>query len=259
MALAPARFELELKPGMETTVVVNLDFRTGSVSNQPVRIVASLNDWTMTRDGRIEYSKANSQPNSASPWLIFTPGETSVMPGTVHPIRVTVSVPENATPGDHLAALIIEQRPDHLKFETNSRQMIVRYRLASVFYIKVPGLTRKGIVENLYAESTGDGVVVTPTLKNEGNSVLRPVAELKIVDDTGKVVAGVPENEVLPVLGGAAVAQPISIATALAPGRYTVKYRVDFRDGNKLTEGQTQLLVKPPIQIASDGKATKKP
>lgn len=259
MALAPARFELEMKPGTETTVVLNLDFRAGSESSQPVRIVASLNDWTMTKDGRVEYFRSSSQPNSAAPWMIYTPGEASVVPGTIHPIRVTISVPENAVPGDHLAALIIEQRPDQLKFETNARQMIVRYRLASVFYIKVPGLTRKGSVENLFAESTGEGIVVSPTLKNEGNSVIRPVADIKIVDSEGKVVADVPESEILPVLGGAAVNQPVTIARSLGPGNYTVKYRVDFRDGGKVTEGQTELVVNPRVQIASDGKAVKKP
>ncbi len=259
MALAPARFELEMKPGTETTVVLNLDFRAGSESSQPVRIVASLNDWTMTKDGRVEYFRSNSQPNSAAPWMIYTPGEASVVPGTIHPIRVTISVPENAVPGDHLAALIIEQRPDQLKFETNARQMIVRYRLASVFYIKVPGLTRKGSVENLYAESTGDGVIVKPTLRNDGNSVIRPLAEVKILDNEGKIIADVPESEILPVLANSAVDQPVSIAKSLAPGTYTVKYRVDFRDGGKVTEGQTELLVKPPVQIASDGKSTKRP
>ena len=104
MALSPARFELEMKPGTETTVVVNLDYRSEGGSTMPARIVASLNDWTITKDGRVEYSRANTQPNSASSWMIYTPGEAAVTPGTIHQIRVTVAVPANATPGDHLAA-----------------------------------------------------------------------------------------------------------------------------------------------------------
>lgn len=259
MSLAPARFELEIKPGSEATVVVNLDFKGGTASNEPVRIVASLNDWTMTRDGRVEYFRANSKPRSASPWIIYSPGEASVMPGTVHQIRVTISVPENASAGDHLAALIVEQRPDQLKFETNTRQMVVRYRMASVFYIKVPGLTRKGSMEDLQAASRPDGIVVTPTLKNDGNSVIRPVAEVKVLDADGKLVADLPESEVLPVLATSTIDQPLVIARSLSPGNYTVKYRVDFKDGSRSTEGVTELVVRPPVQIASDGKPTKRP
>ncbi|MBK8304642.1 MAG: hypothetical protein IPK98_15060 [Chloracidobacterium sp.] len=91
MALGPARFELEMKPGTETTVVVNLDYKAGDNITQPARIVATLNDWTITKNGRVEYFPAGTQPNSASPWLIYSPGEAAVTPGTIHQIRVTIS------------------------------------------------------------------------------------------------------------------------------------------------------------------------
>ena len=42
ISLAPARLELEMQPGTETTVVVNLDYHATSENSQPVRIVASL-------------------------------------------------------------------------------------------------------------------------------------------------------------------------------------------------------------------------
>lgn len=260
MALSPARFELEMKPGTETTVVVNLDYHATGGATQPTRIVATLNDWTITKDGRVEYFPANTRPDSASSWLIYSPGEAAVVPGTVHQIRVTISVPLNATPGDHLTALIIEQRPETLKTEANLRQMIVRYRMASVFYIKIPGLTRKGDFGDLLAESTPDGIVVTPTLKNEGNSMIRPLASLKVLDADGKVVADIPEIEPLPILAGSETKQAVRIAKNLAPGNYTVKYRVDFQDGGKATEGITDLVVRAATpQIATSGKPPIKP
>ena len=260
MALGPARFELEMKPGTETTVVVNLDYHSPGRATQPARIVASLNDWTITKDGRVEYFPANSRPASASSWLVYSPGEAAVAPGTIHQIRVTILVPQNATPGDHLTALIIEQRPETLKSQANLRQVVVRYRMASVFYIKVPGLTRKGDFGDLLAESTPEGVVVTPTLKNDGNSMIRPLASLNVLDADGKVVAEVPEIEALPILGGSETKQPVKLAKNLAPGNYTVKYRVDFQDGGKVTEGVTDLVVKATgPQIANTGTAPKKP
>src|SRR4051812_43667945 len=71
IALSPARFELEMKPGTETTVVVNLDYRAPSEVTQPVRILASLNDWTITPEGQVQYFAANTQKNSAAPWMIY--------------------------------------------------------------------------------------------------------------------------------------------------------------------------------------------
>src|SRR4051812_34148263 len=104
ISLAPARIELEMQPGSETTVVVNLDYHSTAQNSQPVRIVASLNDWTINRDGQVSFERANTLPNSASSWLIYSPAETTVVPGNLHAIRVTISVPTDATPGDHLTS-----------------------------------------------------------------------------------------------------------------------------------------------------------
>jgi hypothetical protein len=223
ISLAPARLELEMQPGQETTVVVNLDYHSISDNAQPVRIVASLNDWTIDRDGQVQFERANTLPNSASPWLIYSPAETTVIPGNLHAIRVTVSVPKDATPGDHLSALIIEQRPDNIRVNENRRQMVIRYRMAAVFYIKVPHLRRQGSLESLRAEANADQVVVTPLLKNAGNSVIRPLTSLKVTDSAGVAVAELPQKESLPVLGGAELRQPVVLETRLAPGTYTVK------------------------------------
>lgn len=245
ISLAPARFELEMQPGAETTVVVNLDYHSTTENSQPVRIVASLNDWTIDRDGQVQFEKANTYQNSASSWLIYSPAETTVTPGNLHAIRVTVSVPKDATPGDHLTSLIIEQRPENLKFNENRRQMVIRYRMGAVFYIKVPGLRRQGSLESLRAEAKGDQVVVTPLLKNAGNSVIRPLTSLKVTDRSGVSVVELPQKEYLPLLGGAELAQPLVVETRLAPGTYAVKYRVDFQDGSRPTEGITELVVLP--------------
>lgn len=256
ISLAPARLELEMQPGSEITVVVNLDYHATGDNSQPVRIVASLNDWTIDRNGQVQFERANTLPNSASSWLIYSPAETTVTPGNLHSIRVTVSVPKDATPGDHLTALIVEQRPDNIKVNQNRRQMVIRYRMAAVFYIKVPQLSRQGSLESLRAEATADQVVVTPLLKNAGNSVIRPLTSLKVTDSAGVAVAELPQKESLPLLGGAELIQPLVLETRLGPGTYNVKYRVDFQDGSRPTEGITELVI-PATQRASNGSASR--
>jgi hypothetical protein len=258
MAMAPARFELEMKPGTETTVVVNVDYKSAGSAAKPVRLMASLNDWTMTTEGQVAFYPAGTRSDSASSWMIYSPGEAPVVPGTMHQIRVTVSVPANAIPGDHLAALIVEQRPENLRTEGNSRQMVVRYRMASVFYIKVGGVTRKGDLRDLLAEADGDGIVVKPMLQNDGNSVVRPTASVSIADADGRSVAELPEIETLPVLAGSGSRQSLKIDKQLPAGKYTVKYRVDFQDGQPVIEGVTDLVVRA-VQISSNGLPPKKP
>jgi hypothetical protein len=159
-------------------------------------------------------------------------------------------VPKDATPGDHLTALIVEQRPDNLKLNQNRRQVVIRYRMAAVFYIKVPQLRRQGSLESLRAEANAEQVVVTPLLKNSGNSVIRPLTSLQVRDSAGVAVAELPQKESLPLLGGAELLQPLVLESRLAPGTYTVKYRVDFQDGSRPTEGVTELII-PQSQRAA--------
>lgn len=256
ISLAPARIELEMQPGSETTVVVNLDYHSTGENSQPVRIVASLNDWTINRDGQVSFERANTLPNSASSWLIYSPAETTVVPGNLHAIRVTISVPKDATPGDHLTALIVEQRPDNLKLNQNRRQVVIRYRMAAVFYIKVPQLRRQGSLESLRAQANAEQVVVTPLLKNTGNSVIRPLTSLQVTNSAGVAVAELPQKESLPLLGGAELLQPLVLESRLAPGTYTVKYRVDFQDGSRPTEGVTEFVI-PASQRTSAGSGTR--
>ncbi|HEU4769382.1 MAG TPA: hypothetical protein VFS77_18585, partial [Pyrinomonadaceae bacterium] len=157
---------------------------------------------------------------------------------------------------DHLTALIVEQRPENIKLNENRRQMVIRYRMASVFYIKVPQLRRHGSLESLRAEANAEQVVVTPLLKNTGNSVVRPLTSLKVTDSAGVPVVDLPQKESLPLLGGAELLQPLVIETRLAPGTYSVKYRVDFQDGSRPTEGITELIV-PASQRTSTEATTR--
>jgi hypothetical protein len=262
IALAPARFELEMQPGSETTVVINLDYHTARTDVPPSRIIASLNDWNINRSGELEFYKAGTQARSASPWIIYSPSEVTVQPGQTHSIRVTISVPKDATPGDHLAALIVEQRPDTIKYNRSARQMLVRFRMASMFYITVPQSTRRGTLENLQATADPQGITITPTLKNEGNSVIRPLSSVQITDSRGRTLFQLPEDESLPVLGNSLLSKSLRIDQTLPPGTYTVKYKVDFQGNGKATEGVTDLVVKEGVMrepIASASKETSKP
>jgi hypothetical protein len=244
ISLAPARLELEMQPGSETTVVVNLDYHSIDAKSQPVRIIASLNDWTIDRSGQVRFEKPNTLPNSASSWLIYSPAETTVIPGNLHAIRVTVSVPKDATPGDHLTALVIEQRPDNIKLDPNRRQMVIKYRMAAAFYIKVPQLHRQGSLESLKVDASSRELTVTPLLKNAGNSVVRPLTSLKIRNAAGVTVLELPQAESLPLLGGSELLHPLVVEAQLAPGTYTASYRVDFQDGSRPTEGVTEFTVR---------------
>jgi hypothetical protein len=247
IAISPSRIELPMTPGMEKTVVVNLIYTAEVGKGQPIRVIAYLGDWSISQKGKVTFYPAGSQPDSASSWLVYSPTEVTVESGRVHPIRVTISVPRDATPGDHLVALFVEPRPDSPKLETNRKQLQVKFRLGAVFYIMVPNLTKKGSLASLKSEAREADIVVTPKLENSGNSHIRPIYSIKVLDQRGLMVVETPDTESLPVLAKSGMELPVTIEKKLPAGTYSVRYRVRFDDGGAVTEGQADLLVSEHI------------
>jgi len=257
IAISPSRLELPMMPGTEKTVVVNLIYTADTGHGRPVRVIAYLGDWGISQKGKVVFYPAGSQANSASSWLVYSPTEVTVESGRVHPIRVTISVPKDATPGDHLAALLVESRPESKKTANTQKQVQVKFRLGAVFYIMVPNLTRKGSLQSLRSEAVESGIAVTPRLENSGNSHIRPTYSIKVLDQRGTTVAETVETESLPVLANSEMDMPVTIEKRLPPGNYSIRYRVKFDDGGTVTEGQADMLVEEnPVQHIAPTKTT---
>lgn len=241
VALAPSRLEIPIAPGQSRTEVVNV-ISSGS-GNTRVRLLASLGDWALDRSGEIKFSRPGTAKRSATEWMTYSPVEFQVGAGEVHPIRVTVDVPPGTPPGDYTAVMFVEERPPDLKAQGNRKQLRFHFRLAAIFYIQVGQLTKKGSLEALEVDTTVSPLVVVPTLKNSGNSHLRPLHSFEILDVGGKRVASVAESSPGPVLAESEFLPKVKADTALPPGSYTLKYRVDFRDGGKVVEGRKAFTI----------------
>lgn len=242
--LSPGRVQLEIPPGGEKTVTLNVLYGTEGGKEAPVRLLTYLNDWKLSESGEISFQKAGTLPVSASSWMIYSPTEAMAHPGRPHTIRVTITVPKDAKPGDHTAALMIEPRTSQIKHMGSGPQVRVSFRLAALFYVTVPNTTRRGLLEGLKADADEETVKIVPTLKNTGNSLIRPTYTLKIVTDKNQTVFEKKDLESMAVLAGAVLSRPIEIKTRLAPGAYKVIYLVNFNDGNPVVEGVTNLKVK---------------
>jgi hypothetical protein len=255
--LAPSRLEIEMKPGTERTLVIYANYTAASEGGaESFRMVASLSDWDLGPSGNVRFFNPGSQPHSACQWMIFSPAEMLAQPNHQHPIRVTIQVPSNTPKGEYRAAMFVEPRQDQIKLENKTKRLEVRWRLATIFYITVGDCDRRGSLENLEAKAMPAGIILTPTLKNEGNAHMRPTYSLRVVSENGaKEVLRLGPQESLPVLPGTTQEAPLLLEIKLEPGKYSVYYRVDFHDGSSPTEGETSLIVpasniRPPISIA---------
>ena len=259
IAISPSRLELTLAPGTEKTSVINIVYSSPNASlAKPSRLLASLGDWNLSDTGDLQFFKQGERPNSATKWVLYSPGEFTAMPGKTSQIRLTVTVPKDTPPGDYHSVMFVEERPGNLKEKKNRKELSFHFRLSTIVYVSVPPLTTKAELKGLTAAMSARGVVVTPTISNTGNSHVRPTHSYKVLGAGDKVVAEFSQPEGFPILRESVSSPPLVAPTQLPAGEYQVRYRVDFMDGSPIKEGRTHFTV-GPTDAPKVGTEIKKP
>jgi hypothetical protein len=258
LSASPSRAQLVLAPGREKTVVVNVSYNAPAPDALPSRLAAYLGDWTMGEDGSVRFDQPGTRPDSAANWITYSPGEMTLAPGETRPVRVTVAVPATAAPGEYLACLFVEPRPEAVRQQRPASAVQVRYRLAASFYVSVTGATRKGVLDRVTVTATSGALTIVPRMHNEGTAHVRPTFSVKVFDRGGQPVAELADAQGTPVLGGRTLERAIVVQNALAAGEYVVRYRVDFGDGGAVSETRVPLVITSATAgAAAEGSTTR--
>lgn len=157
-----------------------LDFHTDNDKGQPSFFTPKdkTSRWTMSQ------------------WITFSKPFIRVTPGEDEKFEVTITVPENADPGGHYAAVLFSTEPPTLDQDVS--QIGVVGLVGTLLLAKVPG----DIVERLTLEEfVAPRILIAPPanfsvlFSNTGNIHLRPKGELKIRNWFGDTSAAIKINE----------------------------------------------------------------
>ncbi|MFC5824650.1 hypothetical protein [Nonomuraea insulae] len=170
--------DLELAGGQQVIEHVAVINR----STQPVDFAVDANDGYLTSKGYFDMRPSDATPADGGAWL-KVPDKVSIAAGATSVVPVKVSIPRNATPGDHPAGVTAS-------LETVSGQVRVQNRVGVRLNIRVTGdYVAKLAVTGVRAEYTGSwnpftagSVEVTYTVANAGN--VRLVTGNRVVTST---------------------------------------------------------------------------
>lgn len=140
--VGPTRFVIELDPGEEKTVEVQLTSREG----EPRFYTLSVEDFSVSDDGtdNIQFFGINDGPFSARAWVKPGVPDLSLKHGERAFIPVTVSVPRNASVGDHYSVVLFQREP---KGETQGGFNLIS-RVGALLLITVKGdVLREGMLQ----------------------------------------------------------------------------------------------------------------
>ncbi len=195
-------------------------------SKRPLSLRLYASDAFTTASGGFDLMAGGAKPVDVGSWL-RTGQATRTIPATSQVIvPVTIAVPANATPGDHVGGIVASLAATTTGADGN--RVTVDHRVGTRIYLRVAGALRPalGITDVRVTTSTSWNPLRRPvvttefTVRNSGNVRLsgRPAADFHGVFGIGKARAGAaPLPEILP--GGA-------VRTRIAAEGVTPLFRV---------------------------------
>lgn len=210
-------FTLEAEAGTTNELVVVL----GNADDEPLSLRTYASNVLPIVNGGFALSPEDVTPEGTSLWLDYAPETLDFAPGEGVERSFTVTIPEDAAPGQYITGLALETA-EPLEVEGSALfQQVIRKTIA--VFIIVPG-------EETPAFTLGDpGVAVDGALprivipvENSGNVLVRPQGELVVRDAGGKAVVTAPV-QMGSVYAGLTVPLSVALTTPLPEGEYTVE------------------------------------
>lgn len=236
LAVAPLRVEYQLQPGATLTDAAHL----ANEAAKPVRIEATINDWTLASDG----SPVFLAPNAAAPdafacahWIHLNPDNFQLDGGQMERVRYTIQVPAGTPPMGCRAAILFTSAPP--VFQPKEKQVLTRVRLASVIYIRVGNPAIQGQLADIRLAAAPAKPEVQPaaahgpdwqlqlSLRNDGRTYLRANGKAELLGASGQILATFPlESQV--VLPASMRVFSFPYSGPLSPGSYQLRATVDI-------------------------------
>jgi hypothetical protein len=197
-------FTYTLDPGAvfgDTVAISNL-------SNEPIRFVIYPTDAVSVADtSGFAALKDTEEPVDVGTWIKLAAGEYTVPAGQRIDVPFSITVPEDAEPGDHAGAILAvdadegsidpSAAPDGITFN-------VRHRMGARVYVRVSGPIAPALrIDELDVERDGGTATVTWDVSNTGNVRLTPSAEVRVTGLFGRTVRTMPAVKLPELLPGA--------------------------------------------------------
>ncbi len=190
-------------------------------------------------------ARLEDQPTTGvTNWLDYPAGTVRLSPGRSEQRSFTISVPEGASPGEHVTSLVVQQQAQTRSTGAVALDRVNRQALPIV--IDVPGHLTAGVGIGTATPSNFAGhTSIAVGMTNTGNLRLHPDASLVVTNAQGKRV-GAFTVKMGTVYPGDATTVQGTLSTALPPGHYTVA--ADLSDNSLGVTAQHENL---PIDVTA--------
>jgi len=197
LSISPTLFDMSAEPGQSW----QSNLRVVNVNKYDLTVYVEVVNFAPKGeggDGRfipvIDGSTSNS---TLAEWFTITSEPVVVPPEQTREVPFTVSVPKDASPGGHFAAILVGTKPIDKKDDESRIQ--TAQMVTSLFFAKVAGdVIESGSIREFTTEETylnSPEVTFSLRFENKGNVHLQPQGEIKIFNMWGHERGILPINQ----------------------------------------------------------------
>ena len=228
-------FQLALASGQQRSVRVMVQ----NTSDEPMTIRAYPVDGIAMSGGGIDFTTFSQPIAGTGTWVSIDTPTLELAPGEARRLTATVAAAANATAGDHVAGIAVEDSRPHAS-DTDSQVVIqVYYRKAIAVVVAVPGERAAALEVDAVAltQDAGGGSRAVVQVRNTGNSLQKAKGTLEIAGNQASGTAQTFSVDTLIPTTHTGVAIPLP-GVRLAKGTYNVHVILLAEDGHTLADWQ---------------------
>ncbi|SEG63555.1 protein of unknown function [Nonomuraea solani] len=215
-------FVYDVRPGQTITDYVGVT----NLGGDPLTVNIYGTDAFTTPDGSFALLTADRAASDVGTWIAVSTVTHTIGPGARVDVPIAITVPTDATPGDHVGGVIGSVSGEALS-GTGQRIKVDR-RVAARVYLRVAGPLRPALqfdaldvtYDNPVNPFAGGGAEITYTLRNTGNVRLGAGSEVSLAGPLGWTL-GTRDKELPEVLPGSTLTIKERFANIFPAGRIT--------------------------------------
>jgi len=258
VAIDPPAAIYKAEPGQEITASILV----ANPGSQAARVRVSLGDWMYQPDGQPVYLDPGSLPESASPWITFSPAEFLLAGHEKKIVRYTIKVPNQAEAGTHWSVLFLQGEDPNVQPGANIATF--KLRVAHTIYVNVPPVNWDGEILGIAAvppDKPDKPVAIAIQYANTGNGAYAVTGKLEVRSASGEVV-GSAEIERTVVLPGATRVLLANFYGPINKGDYVILAVLNYGSETVDIAGQTVVslpfdLKRPSRPAAAESQSNK--
>ncbi|MDP2949677.1 MAG: hypothetical protein Q8P22_09090 [Chloroflexota bacterium] len=244
-------FVHELAPGSAMTDEA-LVMNSGDV---PVTLKLFAADGITAINGGTAFAGQGQEINGVARWLSLSVTEISLEPGKDMVVPFTINVPPDASPGHHVAGLVVEAPPSGAGEGQFGARVVRQAGVAVVIDVPGPHVAGLEITGASLKQQDDQGATFVIAVRNTGNIFIKAEGSLLITDLEDKDLASI-SLKMDTVLPGDTTTFQVTYPVHLSDGRYLLNAVLKYADGQlALLEGAEVKVIDGQPAVKGESKA----